>query len=326
MIRTSSLCLVLAGNLTLSSVGCSPDASGDADTSGTNGAATDATTGGTSGATNGTNGGANNGGATNGGATSAGSMGSGTTGGNQGASTGDTNTGTTGGADAGVDPNLTEFSFFVTSLSAMRQLSGSQNGFGGDLRFGETGEGAGLRGADKICSTIADMSMPGSSKKQWHAFLSTTTVDAKDRIGTGPWYDRLGRLVAQDLNALLSTRPMGAASEIANDLPNETGQPNQAGSAEGSADDNHDTVTATGQDGTHDGTSTCSDWTSTSTPGKGPRVGHSWPAMSGQSWSTAHTAPGCAPSVNLVDSGAGSGSGIGNGGGYGGIYCFALSP
>jgi hypothetical protein len=58
----------------------------------------------------------------------------------------------------------------------------------------------------------------------------------------------------------------------------------------------------------------------------GPRVGHSWPANSGRNWTAAHRAPGCSPSVSLVQTGGGSGTGIGNGGGYGGIYCFALKP
>ena len=104
--------------------------------------------------------------------------------------------------DAG---DLPLFSFFVTSLAALRDLSGSQNGFGGDLRYGETGAGAGLRGADKICAAIAERSMPGSSVKQWRAFLSATDdgsgnqVNAIDRIGEGPWYDRLGRMLAPDI-------------------------------------------------------------------------------------------------------------------------------
>ena len=68
-------------------------------------------------------------------------------------------------AGAGSDASATheKFSFFVTSLNAMRMLSGNRNGFGGDLRHGETGEGAGLRGADKICSEAAELGMPGAS-------------------------------------------------------------------------------------------------------------------------------------------------------------------
>jgi hypothetical protein len=235
-------------------------------------------------------------------------------------------------ANADAASNLPRFSFFVTSLSAMRQLSGSQDGFGGDLTFGETGEGAGLRGADKICTTIAEMSLPGSGAKGWHAFLSTASVDARDRIGDGPWYDRQARIVASTKQALLTgDRPQGAHSAIVDDLPNERGEPNQAGSAVGGNDDNHDTVTATNTQGVYDGSPTCDDWTTTTTTGtgerRGPGLGHSWPAMSGQSWREAHRAPGCGASVNISpSSGAGSGDGIGNAGGYGGIYCFADVP
>jgi hypothetical protein len=45
------------------------------------------------------------------------------------------------------------------------------------------------------------------------------------------------------------------------------------------------------------------------------------------SWIQAHEAPGCEPSVNLVQGGgSGNNNGIGSNGGYGGIYCFALMP
>ena len=87
--------------------------------------------------------------------------------------------GNSGGVDASIDAKPVDaaiptekFSFFVTSLKRMRELSGNTLGFGGDLRFGETGPGAGLRGADKICSTIAEMSMPNAGLKTWRAFLS----------------------------------------------------------------------------------------------------------------------------------------------------------
>jgi len=109
----------------------------------------------------------------------------------------------------------------------------------------------------------------------------------------------------------------------------------------GSATDNHDVVTGSNTMGQYGGGETCADWTSTTASGgaagsggrgggggmsRGPMCGHSWPAQSGMSWIQAHNAPGCAPSVSLVQTGGGSGSGIGNGGGYGGIYCFALMP
>ena len=246
--------------------------------------------------------------------------------------------GSNGGTGGDAMPPTERFSFFVTSLEAMRELSGSDQGFGGDLRFGEA---TGLAGADKICATIADMSMPGASAKQWRAFLSASAggqgggpVHAKDRIGGGPWYDRMGRLVAMDLDALLNTRPVGADPLIAADLPNEHGEPNHQGV------DNHDTVTGSNEAGEYDETETCEDWTNAPPlePGEGgggrpgpgehngPMAGHSWPAQSGQSWIAAHRTGGCAAGVNLVQNGAGSGNGIGAGGGYGGIYCLALLP
>jgi hypothetical protein len=222
---------------------------------------------------------------------------------------------------------LAKFSFFVTSIEAMRRLSKNQNGFGGDFRYGQAD---GLAGADKICTEIAESSMVGSSAKVWRAFLSTTApVNAADRIGNGPWYDRIGRLVADSKANLLLPRPK-AETAIANDLPNETGTPNHQNV------DNHDTLTGSttaGTIGSNTKASTCDDWTSTSTSGFKPIIGHAWPRSASASptdsathWINAHTAPGCAPSVNTSSSmGAGSG-GVGDGGGYGAIFCFALSP
>ena len=143
---------------------------------------------------------------------------------------------------------LDKFSFFVTSLKALQDLSGSDSGFGGDLRFGKTGPGAGLLGADSICQCIAERSMPGSKVKKWRAFLSVhkgpdgNPVHARDRIGQGPWYDRVGRLIANDLNDLLKSRP-NADPEIKNDLPNEDGIPNHQPDPAKPAVDNHLTVT-----------------------------------------------------------------------------------
>ena len=260
-----------------------------------------------------------------------------------------------GGAGGSAAPATTEkFSFFVTSLEGMKTLSKSDKGFGGDLRYGQA---TGLAGADKICTDLAEKSMPGAGAKGWRAFLSTAKAGetggpshARDRVGQGPWYDRTGRLVAMTLADLIQQRPRGANSAIMNDLPNENGVPNHLDTMMG-ADDNHDTVTGSNMMGMYDGTPTCEDWTSIQTPGaagsgamsgaagrpgggfpgglnlRGPRVGHSWPAQqSGMHWIMAHQAPGCAPSVALVQTGAGSGDGIGNGGGYGGFYCFALKP
>lgn len=267
-----------------------------------------------------------------------------------------------GSVDAGaaVEPSE-KFSFFITSLQGMRDLSQSDQGFGGDLRYGES---TGLAGADKICTELAERSLPGSGAKGWRAFLSTAAggenggpTHAKDRIGQGPWYDRMGRLVAMDLAALLQERPAGADPAIANDLPNERGEPNHTDTTPG-MDDNHDVITGTNAQGMYDGHYNCEDWTSTDTPVPpetempaeapppaaggaapptaggfrlpdfhGPGLGHSWPSsFSGTSWFAAHRALGCGASVALVQTGPGSGVGIGNAGGYGGLYCLALKP
>jgi hypothetical protein len=233
--------------------------------------------------------------------------------------------------------SVPRFSFFVTSLAAMRMLSGSQDGFGGDLRHGEA---TGLAGADKICREIAEVSLPGAGAKNWRAFLSATKagpggapVNAIDRVGEGPWYDRLGRLLAASKADLVQRRPRGADPAIVNDLPNETGLPNHEDGAPGCAardcPDNHDTMTGTDERGllvdANPG-STCDDWTSSARTGR-PWCGHSWPRGAGDAnWMSTLAEGGCAPGVNLMHQGGPNAATVGSGGGYGGIYCFALTP
>lgn len=252
----------------------------------------------------------------------------------------DTGVATDSGSSGG-DSGLPRFSFFVTSLRALQALSGSANGFGGDLRFGETGANAGLRGADKICTQIAERSMAGSGRKVWHAFLSATNdgagnrVNAIDRIGNGPWYDRLGRLFANNRAELLNTRPTNADPAIRNDFPNEDGVPNHAPDVGGGQVDNHDMLTGSNSTGQlYSMTATCLDWTSalgnTATEGR-PRVGHSWPRGStGPSahWMSSLDEAGCRAGVNLIEMGPPipSNPTVGSGGGYGGFYCFAMEP
>jgi hypothetical protein len=297
-------------------------------------------------------GGSTDGGTGNGGTSgSAGTGGSGASGaggasgGNAGASSG----GNAGSGGTGGEPSSEPFSFFVTSLKAMQELSGSQSGFGGDLTYGESGPGAGLRGADKICTEIAEKSMPGNHKV-WRAFLSATAgedgepVFAIDRIGEGPWYDRVGRIVANTREDLQNTRPNGAHADIVDDLPNEDGVPNHQPDPNAEEVDNHDILTGADEVGELYSTEpgfTCNDWTSAVGSTGTPRVGHSWPRsggpggpgggggeFSGESWTSALNEAGCAPGVNLIEMGPPNPDDptVGSGGGYGGIYCFALSP
>jgi len=242
-------------------------------------------------------------------------------------------TGSGGSSGDGGPPvvDLPHFSFFVTSLEAMRRLSANQNGFGGDLRYGEAD---GLTGADKICTEIAETVMPGAGQKQWRAFLSVTAgpdgspVNAIDRVGNGPWYDRMGRLLALTREDLANPRPLGADPTIVDDLPNEYGTPNHNPDGLGEVD-NHDVLTGSTPQGTLATASAadiCNNWTSVVGSVGQPDVGHCWPARGRENWMGVHTAPGCAPGVNLVQEGIGEGDCVGCGGGYGAIYCFALMP
>ena len=85
--------------------------------------------------------------------------------------------------------------FFVTSA----------NPKGGNL--------GGLAGGDAVCQSLAQAA--GAGGKTWHAYLSTSTVDAKTRIGNGPWYNFKGELIAQnvaDLHTADKNKISGATS------------------------------------------------------------------------------------------------------------------
>jgi hypothetical protein len=269
------------------------------------------------------------------GGTGAGGSGGMSTGGSGGMSTG----GTGGdeqdaGTDSGTPDELEPFSFFVTSYEAMVRLSGSNDGFGGDLRYDDAPDG--LTGADKICTEIAEYSMPGAGAKGWRAFLSAAQgpdgerVDAIDRIGQGPWFDRLGRTVAETIEDLQNERPEGADSEIAEDLPNEYGIKNHRPDPTMPEVDNHHVLTGSDGEGRlyqGNANGTCDNWTALEDAGR-PRIGFSWSISNRVHWISGQDEGGCGAGFDL-DGGGGSDPSnpiVGSGGGYGGIYCFALMP
>lgn len=244
-------------------------------------------------------------------------------------------------------PEEETFSFFVLSREALQRESGTVDGFGGDL--------GGLVGADAICQSVAEYVSPCQVKKVWRAFLSTANpvVNAIERIGQGPWHDRVGRLLANNPTELLNDRPTNADPQIINDFPNEYGIPNHDPDGTGEVD-NHEILTGTGTDGKlyvqasstggfdAAGTTcgdreewtaekaTCFNWTS-SEPEGCPRVGHSWPRdISGINWISVWNEGGCAPGGVLTDAVNGGGPDgtrrVGSAGGYGGWYCFAVTP
>jgi hypothetical protein len=254
-----------------------------------------------------------------------------------GGSAGKSSAGAGGAASAGMGgdaSSLEKFSFFVTSLAGLQRLAESDKGFGGDLRYGEAD---GLSGADKICSELAEASMPGAAAKGWHAFLSVAEgpdggpVHAIDRVGEGPWYDRLGRVLAMNKAALLHPRPMGADPAIVDDLPNEEGVPNHQPDPSEEPVNNHHFLTGSDTSGKlymNSATSTCGNWASTAQNSGRPRIGFSYPAGNRQHWLSGQDEGGCGAGYVLEDMGGSDPSNpiVGSGGGYGGFYCFALKP
>jgi hypothetical protein len=316
--------------------GCSQQPQGPGGDSGTGGSSA-GSTGGKTGNNAGTGGSTASGGSSGSGGASGGSSGGNAgTGGSPGtggagpAGTGGS-TPDAGGSDTSGPATTEKFSFFVTSLEGMQRLSKSQKGFGGDLRYGTEN---GLTGADKICTELAEGSMPGAGAKGWRAFLSSPMgpegkqVDAIDRVGEGPWYDRKGRLVAMTKAALINTRPQGADSAILNDLPNEYGIGNHRPDPTKPAVDNHHVLTGSNTMGRLNGAnSTCNGW-QVLTGGGRPRIGFSWPAGGREHWISGQDEGGCGAGVNVAETGGSDPSNpiVGSGGGYGGIYCFALKP
>ena len=276
--------------------GCGSDS--DETPSGGAGKAGSAGTGGASGGAGGSSGSSGTGGSSGSGGVSA-SVGSAGAGGSAGAdgAVGSAGTGATDGG-AVTDGSAGQMSFFVSS----KGVDGS-----GNL--------GGLSGADQHCANLARAA--GSTKTHWVAYLSAenggggSAVNARDRIGSGPWYNSKGQLFAASVAALHPTidpavdRAGYIAAKPADALfLDETGQ-----SVPGAQ---HDILTGSNGDGTLATGRTCSDWTSASTTLMA-RVGHSdTPATQfSPSWNAAHDSASC------------SVQGLIERGGAGRLYCFA---
>ena len=180
-------------------------------------------------------------------------------------------------------------SFFLTS-------AGSGNG--GDL--------GGLAGADRICQNLAQAA--GHGEPTWHAYLSTQgqgSVNARDRIGPGPWFNATGARIAADVEELHSTlnRLSGvtALDERGNRIPGSGFSPNR-----------HDVLTGSQADGRAFPAGedmTCNNWTSSSDEsGAKARIGH----FDYAAWNSAHDTRGCSQTALVGTGGAGL------------FYCFAL--
>jgi len=192
-------------------------------------------------------------------------------------------------------PEEDAMSFFITSVGS---------GDGADL--------GGLRGADRHCANMARAA--GSRGKTWVAYLSahetanSPRVNARERIGFGPWYNAANVQVASTLNNLHSDyMQLGKANSLTENGDTVNGR--------GDTPNEHDVLTGSSLSGRliDDGSNhTCNNWTSS---GEGSaQVGHFDRTGGGanpNSWNSAHGSRGCGQ-ADLVATG---------GAGY--FYCFA---
>ena len=201
----------------------------------------------------------------------------------------------------------------VTSCATPVPTPESQLGF--FITSAGSGDGAnlgGLAGADQICQARAQA--VGAGSKRWRAYLSASArpgapaVNARDRIGSGPWYNAKGVAVAMDVADLHSGN---------NKLSKENSLTETGAIVNGRGDtpNMHDILTGSQADGTAfagDADRTCGNWTSN---GEGSaQVGHHDRQGGGAnptSWNSAHPSRGCSQ-ANLQGSG---GAGL--------FYCFA---
>jgi len=191
-----------------------------------------------------------------------------------------------------------EMTFFVTSA-----------GSGKGAEFG------GLEGADKHCQTLA--AAVGAGSKTWRAYLSTQgagAVNARDRIGKGPWHNAKGVVVARNVDEL----------HIGSNINRETGLTEKGDRVLARIDNppgpnQHDILTGSKPDGLafpEGEDRTCGNWTKS---GEGSAmVGHhdrmGLDASPGaHSWNSAHPSAGCSDPALVKTGGAGK------------IYCFAAN-
>jgi len=199
--------------------------------------------------------------------------------------------------------DLAKFSFFITSDGL---------GKGADL--------GGLAGADAQCQKLA--AAVGAGSKTWRAYLSTQAsdgkpaVNARDRIGQGPWYNIRGALVARDQSHLHGDTLEEARNGNNLSWATAFNEKNQSVNRVGDKPNQHDILTGSQPDGRAyaDGADhTCRNYTSSAADGA-VQLGH-FDRTGGNSisWNSAHPSRGCGQE-NLVSTG---GAGL--------FYCFAVN-
>lgn len=195
-------------------------------------------------------------------------------------------------------------SFFVTSV-----------GVGAGANLG------GLAGADAHCQKLATESgREGAAAKTWHAYLSTQgagAVNARDRIGAGPWFNARGGRIAMNVGDLHGDTIDQA--RLGNNLSRSTVLSEKQTTINGVGDtpNQHDMLTGSQPDGrayTDAADHTCNNWTAASDGSGSAQLGHfDRTGGNNTSWNSAHPSRGCSQ-PNLVATG---------GNGY--FYCFATN-
>jgi len=181
--------------------------------------------------------------------------------------------------------------------------------------IGDGGNLGGLQGADAQCQKLA--AAAGQGSRTWHAYLSTDNprVNARDRIGNGPWANARGAVIARNLSHLHGDTLDEA--RLGNNLSKMTALTEKGEAVKGFGDqpNQHDILTGSRPDGTayDDGQDhTCSNWTSNS--GGRAQLGHTDRTGGGNtSWNSVHASRGCSQ-PDLIATG---------GNGY--LYCFAVN-
>jgi hypothetical protein len=185
---------------------------------------------------------------------------------------------------------------------------------------GKGGNLGGLAGADAQCQKLA--ATVGAGNRTWHAYLSTQAsegqpaVNARDRIGQGPWYNTRGAVVARDV-ANLHGDTLDAA-RLGNNLTRATvfTEKNEPVKGFGDKPNEHDIITGSAPDGrafADAADHTCRNYTSSAADAS-TQLGHFDRTGGGNtSWNSAHASRGCGQE-NLVSTG---GAGL--------LYCFAVN-
>jgi hypothetical protein len=202
----------------------------------------------------------------------------------------------------GVQAQQSDMTFFITSAGS---------GKGADL--------GGLQGADQHCQSLAQAA--GAGSHTWHAYLSTSAsggqaaVNARDRIGKGPWKNTKGVVIAKDVDELHGTNNLNKQTALT-----EKGEPVNG---RGDTPNMHDILTGSQMDGrafTGSDDMTCRNWTSS---GEGAAmVGHHdrqglRDDDASKSWNSSHPSRGTG--------GGCSQEALRSTGGNGLFYCFAVN-